>query len=678
MVPVSDPHRWAWPVLLSGCATTALVGPLGGAAAAAPGVPAGLVAGGLALLVGPRAVVAGIGVAWVGTTLALLIAVEAYGDAVVLGLAHTLGVVVAASLLTDVWRRSPALKESSDLRRILLAVVTSGTVAGLVAAGLAPFVGGLKAPGWDVALQHASAQALMLPILCVLPRYAAAAPRWERVLQTLVLVVVCPAMFWVGHGVGASFLVLALLSWGARRDSARVVRGQMVFVGFVAILATWQGRGPFIEEERLFASVVDPLLLLKLFLLASSFVVLPAIVASADADQLIRRARNSRDQLGRLVSAVTSVAIIGTDENLRIRLFNPGAERMLGVRSEDAVGLSVRDIVDAAEIGRVLSLIPGATDVISGTRAMAERGEGVDVFMRRADGTRFAAVLTLREVTRGGRTTGFVVVLEDVDARVQQQSALEDAVEQLRLADEAKDVFVSSVSHELRTPLAAMVGYLELLGDGGLGPLNDEQRRAVGVIGSNQARLMTLIEDLLDVARVSGGDAALDRSVLDVTEVMVSAVDLVEPLAESRSIRLEIVPPHGAVTVDADPVLLERVLVNLLGNAVKFTPEAGSVLATVRAQDGWAELAVTDTGIGISEDDQQRLFERFFRARSARDGAVAGTGLGLTIAQRIVEAHGGTIEVDSVLGEGTTALVRLPLATEPARPAVLDEVRDSA
>ena len=118
MVPVSDPHRWAWPVLLSGCATTALVGPLGGAAAAAPGVPAGLVAGGLALLVGPRAVVAGIGVAWVGTTLALLIAVEAYGDAVVLGLAHTLGVVVAASLLTDVWRRSPALKESSDLRRI--------------------------------------------------------------------------------------------------------------------------------------------------------------------------------------------------------------------------------------------------------------------------------------------------------------------------------------------------------------------------------------------------------------------------------------------------------------------------------------------------------------------------------------------------------------------------------
>lgn len=234
-------------------------------------------------------------------------------------------------------------------------------------------------------------------------------------------------------------------------------------------------------------------------------------------------------------------------------------------------------------------------------------------------------------------------------------------VEKLRALDQAKSDFLSTVSHELRTPLTSIVGYIELLKDDETGPLSEPQRRMLDVVDRNANRLRALIEDLLTLSRIEAGTFSSQKSEVDLRRLVASAVDTIRPAAEAGSVRLEVDCPEVPLVLEADSDQLDRVLMNLLSNAVKFTPTGGQVRVQAAADDGHAVLSVSDTGIGIPEKERKQLFSRFFRASNAVEAAIPGTGLGLTIVNTIVTNHGGTTEVRSQEGEGTTVTARLPL-----------------
>ena len=241
-----------------------------------------------------------------------------------------------------------------------------------------------------------------------------------------------------------------------------------------------------------------------------------------------------------------------------------------------------------------------------------------------------------------------------------QARTLAEQNERLRELDALKDELISLVSHELRTPLTSIRGYLQLLRDGDAGPVTPEQEEFLDVAVRNTARLERVVSDLLFVAQVDAGRLRLDRAPADLARLAAEAVQAAAPAAEARGVQVELRAPEPVLAaVDAGRV--GQLLDNLVSNAVKFTPRAGTVEVAV-GDDGRGAvlLEIADSGVGISPADRARLFERFFRSSSATSGAVPGTGLGLTISRAIVDAHGGTIDVESEVGRGTTVRVTLP------------------
>jgi signal transduction histidine kinase len=250
------------------------------------------------------------------------------------------------------------------------------------------------------------------------------------------------------------------------------------------------------------------------------------------------------------------------------------------------------------------------------------------------------------------------------------QRLLAEQNDRLRELDRLKDEFVSLVSHELRTPLTSIRGYIELLLED-LGPSETGRRRYLEVVDRNSQRLLELVSDLLFLAQVEAGKLAIEREPMDLGLVVEECVEASAPAADSKGIALT---AHVARVpkLDGDSARLAQMLDNLVSNALKFTPKGGRVDVRLIADGSSALLEVEDTGVGIPEGEQGRLFERFFRSSTATANAIPGTGLGLTITKTIVERHGGSIEVESTENAGTVVRVRLPLA-ELARPVPVAE-----
>ena len=195
------------------------------------------------------------------------------------------------------------------------------------------------------------------------------------------------------------------------------------------------------------------------------------------------------------------------------------------------------------------------------------------------------------------------------------------------------------------------------------GELDDDQRRFLEIVNRNSERLLTLVADLLFLAQIDAGKPAIELASVDMNRIVEECVEASSPVADSKGIDLRL-QTRRLPKLAGDPVRLAQVLDNLVSNALKFTPSGGSVEVRLRAEEGLAVLEVEDTGLGIPEEEQERLFERFFRSSNAMESAIPGTGLGLTITKAIVERHEGTIEVESAANEGTTVRVRLPLKTK--------------
>ena len=232
---------------------------------------------------------------------------------------------------------------------------------------------------------------------------------------------------------------------------------------------------------------------------------------------------------------------------------------------------------------------------------------------------------------------------------------------ELKELDRLKDDFVASVSHELRTPLTSIRGYLELVRDGEAGELTEQQDAFLEVVDRNAERLLRVVGDLLFVAQLDAGATAIEPAPADPAVLVEHARAAAEPIAEQKGLTLA--SNLGALpeTIEIDASRISQALDNLVSNAVKFTPAGGTVTMSAHATNGHVELAVRDSGPGIAAGDQERLFERFFRTADATDQAIAGTGLGLAITKAIVEAHGGSIELESAPGAGSTFRILLPV-----------------
>ncbi len=233
--------------------------------------------------------------------------------------------------------------------------------------------------------------------------------------------------------------------------------------------------------------------------------------------------------------------------------------------------------------------------------------------------------------------------------------------------DRMKSEFVSTVSHELRTPMTSIKGYAELILMGAAGKMTDPQVRYMQVIKSNADRLSMLVNDLLDISRIETGKTELDLRPLDVPQIIEQVVEghlrgRIKHEEKEIDVRTEMAP--SLPLVHADHARVTQILTNLLDNAYHYTPSNGKITVNVRANGEYVFISISDTGIGISQDNHQKIFERFFRAEDSDVQKVAGTGLGLSIVRSLIEMHGGKIEVNSVPGEGSTFTFNLPQVAE--------------
>jgi len=376
-----------------------------------------------------------------------------------------------------------------------------------------------------------------------------------------------------------------------------------------------------------------------------------------------RAAAASEDQ-ARAVIDYAGDPYVALDEEGRITGWNLAAERTFGWAAAEVLGRPLAEVL-VPERYREAHRAGLARFRSTGEGPML--GQRFELSALHRDGRELPvelAVWAVRGADGHWSFSGFVVdITERRVAERELQVAYErerDMVAQLTQLDRNKADFMSMISHELRTPLTSIVGYVDLLNGGHGGPLTERQGEMLAVVERNAQRLLELIDDIVTLDRLESGRLPLEIGAVDVGRLVRQVVDAVSPLAAARGQHLTTDVREGAGSLAGDAAQLERVLLNLATNAVKFTPKGGVVSVVADGDDAGVRLAVVDTGMGIPPSEQPRIFTRFFRSSRARAAAVPGTGLGLVIARSIVEAHGGSIELVSAEDEGTVVTVTLP------------------
>jgi two-component system phosphate regulon sensor histidine kinase PhoR len=231
-------------------------------------------------------------------------------------------------------------------------------------------------------------------------------------------------------------------------------------------------------------------------------------------------------------------------------------------------------------------------------------------------------------------------------------------ITELRRLERIRKDFVANVSHELRTPLTSIKGYLEALAESE-SSLSAEGLKFLSILQKQSERMENIVSDILQLAQIESGKEKLQKKSLSVMPVLEKTVAAVSPLANKKGQSIEILSPEP-VEIRADSGMLVRIIVNLLDNAIKYTPDGGKIILGCRKGPGFVEIYVKDNGIGIPPADQPRIFERFYRVDRARSREMGGTGLGLSIVKHLMEAHGGTIRVESYPNQGSTFTARFP------------------
>jgi PAS domain S-box-containing protein len=340
-------------------------------------------------------------------------------------------------------------------------------------------------------------------------------------------------------------------------------------------------------------------------------------------------------------------AVISTDIEDRILTWNRGAEVLLGYSKEQALNQSLAIVLPSDRLHELAEI----RDKV--------RLEGVirnlETKRKTKDGTILEAALAVSPIHDGtGGIVGFLHLAKDITEKKRYEHRLKEL-------DRLKSDFVSNVSHELRTPLTAIKGSVDNMLDGITGPMNEKQTRYLARIKSNADRLTRLINDLLDLSRIEAGKIDLKPANLALVGLAQEIAENIRPVAAEKLIRLEVAASDTGATAWADRDKIIQVLMNLIGNAVKFTPERGKVTVAVHKNgDGWAQISVADTGPGILPEEARRIFDRFYQIAQVGKQKAKGTGLGLAICKTLVEMHGGRIWMESEVGRGSTFFFTLP------------------
>jgi len=371
-------------------------------------------------------------------------------------------------------------------------------------------------------------------------------------------------------------------------------------------------------------------------------------------------------QLGELVE----VGVLALDRDLVVRGWNRWLAAASDVPASEIVG---RPLLDAfpdlrgtAAEGALRRAADGATTVWSHRFHQylipLPPPAGFERVGRMQQSARIMPLL------RDGVADGVLVLVQDVTERVAREQDLRDALFQAQSASQAKSEFLASMTHELRTPLAAIVSYMEVLEAEMVGPVAPLQKSYLGRVKTAAGHLITIIGEILTFSRIEAGKEEISVQLLDAAAVARGVGELFEPQALQKGIALTVATDEGPVPLGTDETKLRQILINLVGNAMKFT-DAGTVTLRLTVAGGHATFDVVDTGPGITASDLTRIFDPFTQADQSLRRSKGGTGLGLPVSRRLAHLLGGDLSVESTPGRGATFTLRLPLNVGvPAEP----------
>jgi PAS domain S-box-containing protein len=349
-------------------------------------------------------------------------------------------------------------------------------------------------------------------------------------------------------------------------------------------------------------------------------------------------------------------AIVGMGLDGTVTSWNPAAEQLFGYTHDQAIGRDLDELVAARE-----DLMPEAR----GFSALTAAGEvpAAAVTQRtRKDGSLVDVALVSAPIFVSGEQVGYFAIYSDVSELQERTRELADKSRQLEIASKHKSDFLANMSHELRTPLNAIIGFSEVLHEQMFGELNERQLAYVGDVLEAGRHLLSLINDVLDLAKIEAGKMELELSHVALPELLRNAVSMHSERASRSGIALTLTTEPTEIGITADERRVRQVVFNLVSNAVKFTPAEGRIDISARVDDGRVEIAVADTGPGIAAEDLETIFEEF---EQTSDGKQAdGTGLGLPLSRKLVELHGGRLWAESEPGRGSTFHFTLPARQE--------------
>jgi PAS domain S-box-containing protein len=385
------------------------------------------------------------------------------------------------------------------------------------------------------------------------------------------------------------------------------------------------------------------------------------LITGHDITERNRAERDLRDSEARLsgILRISPEAVIVTDGAQRITLFNEGAERIFGYAADEAVGKLIDILLPPTVRERHRDHVKSFSELPETSRVMSARQE---IRALAKDGTVFPAEASISKLRLHGETV-YTVLLHDITERKHAQQLLLAAKEEAESANRAKSEFLANMSHELRTPLNAILGFSEVIRSQVLGPVGVAKyvEYADDVHRSGE-HLLEIISDILDVARIDAGQISLDEDIATVEELIESSVMLIRERAEAGELDLAVKLPPDLPSIKCDRRKVKQIVINLLSNAVKFTERGGRVSVGAWTDDGSGEavIEVRDSGIGMAVEDIPRVMEPFTQIASPMTRQHEGTGLGLPLVKKLVELHGGAIDIETAPGKGTTVRVRLP------------------
>lgn len=566
--------------------------------------------------------------------------------------ANTAEAFVGARLLRGRDGRLFGFDSVSGLVRVLVVALTCGLVAALLAGFTVIFftAGDFFATVSSVLPSHGAAILLITPLgLRVMDAVHQA--RWFEVVAQWVILFAClGVVFGTQQSLAITFVPFAVLVWGATRLTLRGFQLQMLAMAIGVAALSRLGRGPFAVGPlvpEFSASLVQSYLV-------SSCLVFFSLAVLVGAQRQSAAALGSSEELFResFSNALVGMAIaVRSDRGLRVERANRVASEIL-------------QLVDGGQIDPLRVFTDSSAGALSDATPLVRRGESEGWRSQLETLAGKVIDVYVAPLTSAGSDRRYAIQFADVSEKAMAERALLRAIEyerkagaRLRVLDSVKDSLISSVSHELRTPLAGILGYSEMLLDGDAGPLSEDQADMIRIVERSGRRLSRIVEDLLTMSQIDSSASRAGSVWLDPAAVVRAVGAELRPLADAKGHHFAVLAnASGGVGIRAVPDDVHKVVTNLVGNAIKYTLDGGTIRAVVRDEADMIHIDVIDSGVGIAPDDQQKVFGQFYRANSG-DDAPAGTGLGLAIVDALARRNGAVISVDSALGVGTRMTV---------------------